>query len=79
MTKVVNIFYEGIKIQYHNHDVEFLINRDESSTPFSILQNELNFEHIDLCIDVEWLHLANVNVNDFLHEHRDKLLCTNKD
>ncbi|KKD59252.1 hypothetical protein RN22_16890 [Grimontia sp. AD028] len=64
---------EGIKVQYHNHDFEFLINRGETSTPFSILENELHFEHIDLCIDVGWLHLANVNVNDFLHEHRDKV------
>ncbi|MDO6545473.1 sugar phosphate isomerase/epimerase family protein [Photobacterium sanguinicancri] len=64
---------EGIKVQYHNHDFEFLINSCESSTPFSILQNELDFENIDLCIDVGWLHLAGVNVNDFLHEHRDKV------
>lgn len=62
----------GIHLHYHNHDFEFAA-VDGSKTGMDILLEELDFNVVDLCLDVGWVWRAGLDPVAWMQEHRDRI------
>ena len=60
---------EGMKLHYHNHEKEFLPNKD-GIVPFEVLWNETNvlFE-----VDTFWVYFAGLDPVEFLEKHKERI------
>ncbi len=62
---------EGIKLGYHNHSREFIINEDGSD----IYKNLVERTNIHLEIDTYWVFNAGLDPIETLEKYKDRLLC----
>jgi sugar phosphate isomerase/epimerase len=62
----------GIHLHYHNHDFEFAP-VDGPNTGMDILLNELDFNAVDLCLDVGWVWRAGLDPADWMQQHRERI------
>jgi sugar phosphate isomerase/epimerase len=63
---------EGIHLHYHNHAFEFdKIDGERSGMDF--LLDGLDFEVIDLCVDVAWVWRGGSDPAEFLRNHKEKV------
>ncbi len=61
-----------IHLHYHNHDFEFeAVNG--STSGMDILLHELDFDVVDLCLDVGWVWRAGLDPVQWMQQHRDKI------
>ncbi len=63
---------EGIHLHYHNHDFEFA-RVDGERTGMDLLLDGLDFEVVDLCVDVAWVMIGGDNPAEFLRNHREQI------
>jgi sugar phosphate isomerase/epimerase len=61
-----------IHLHYHNHDFEFEA-VDGSTSGMDILLHELDFDVVDLCLDVGWVWRAGLDPVQWMQQHRDKI------
>ncbi len=62
---------EGIKLGYHNHSHEFILNEDGSD----IYKNIVERTNIYLEIDTYWVFNAGLDPVETLEKYKDRLLC----
>lgn len=62
----------GIHLHYHNHDFEF-DKVDGDKTGMDLLLDGLDFDVVDLCVDVAWVTRGGLYAPDFLRTHKDKI------
>lgn len=62
---------EGISFAYHNHDYSF--KPLEGIIPHDILINETNPDFVDFEVDLFWLDVVNVNLEEFLAKHHQRI------
>jgi sugar phosphate isomerase/epimerase len=62
----------GIHLHYHNHDFEFEA-VGGSTSGMDILLNELDFNIVDLCLDVGWVWRAGLDPAVWMQQHRDQI------
>ena len=61
----------GMHLHYHNHAFEF-DPIDSDTTGMDLLLEGLDFEAVDFCIDIGWLHIAGRDPATFLQAHADQ-------
>lgn len=62
----------GIHLHYHNHDFEFAA-VDGNLTGMDLLLDGLNFDAVDLCVDVAWVMRGGYDPADFLLANKDRI------
>ena len=62
----------GIHLHYHNHDFEFA-KVDGNTTGMDLLLDGLDFDVVDLCVDVAWVTRGGSYAPDFLRIHNDRI------
>lgn len=62
----------GIHLHYHNHDFEF-DKVDGNKTGMDLLLDGLNFDVVDLCVDVAWVLRGGADPATFLRAHKDRI------
>ncbi|HOF87959.1 MAG TPA: sugar phosphate isomerase/epimerase [Armatimonadota bacterium] len=62
----------GIHLHYHNHDFEFE-KVDGEKTGMDLLLDGLDFDAVDLCVDVAWVLRGGADPATFLRAHRDSI------
>ena len=62
---------EGIKLGYHNHSHEFILNKDGSD----IYKNIVERTNVYLEIDTYWVYNAGLDPVETLEKYKDRLLC----
>ncbi|MHB9134325.1 MAG: sugar phosphate isomerase/epimerase family protein [Armatimonadota bacterium] len=63
---------EGIHLHYHNHDFEFE-KVDADKNGMDILLDGLDFDVVDLCVDVAWVMRGGDNPAEYLRKHQDRI------
>lgn len=63
---------EGIHLHYHNHAFEF-DKVDGDTTGMDLLLDGLDFEVVDLCVDVAWVMIGGSDPATFLKTHKDRI------
>jgi len=63
---------EGIHLHYHNHAFEF-DKVDGELSGMDLLLDGLDFDVLDLCVDVAWVHRGGSDPAEFLRQHRDRI------
>ena len=63
---------EGIHLHYHNHDFEFKI-VEGNKTGMDLLIEGLDFDVVDLCVDVAWVMRGGSDPAAFLLQHKDRI------
>jgi len=61
---------EGIALHYHNHAFEFET-VDGDRTIMDVLNDGLDFDHVDYCIDVAWVSRGGEDPTAFLRKHAE--------
>jgi sugar phosphate isomerase/epimerase len=63
---------EGIHLHYHNHDFEFH-KVDGDKRGIDLLLDGLDFDVVDLCVDVAWVMRGGDDPASFLQKHKDRI------
>jgi len=63
---------EGIRFHYHNHEFEFK-KVDGDRTGMDLLMDGLDFNVVDLCVDVAWVHRGGEDPATYLGRHQNKI------
>lgn len=63
----------GIHLHYHNHDFELIEHLDSNISSLDYLASRLDPSAVDLCVDIGWVHRAQVEVEDFLRRHLSQI------
>src|ERR1035437_4487221 len=63
---------QGIHLHYHNHEFEFE-KVDGEKTGMDLLIAGLNFDVVDLCLDVAWVYRGGLDPAKFMLTHKDRI------
>lgn len=62
----------GIRMHYHNHDFEFLI-QFNGKRIIDIMLEQLDEKYVDLCVDVAWVRRGGDDPAAFLKKHASRI------